>query len=137
MKYGILTFILLITLAACRKEEGVGGDASIKGQLWTYAVNSSFAGTIADTAQAYAQYAAEDTYVYIVYGDHSGFDKRIKTDYNGYFEFSFLYPGDYTIYAYSFDPLEIDTQSPVIKKVHIEERKESIDLGRIGILSQP
>jgi len=127
--------ILLCTLcgfilSACKKEEGVGGDASITGQVWTYAMNGSFTDTI-------AEYPAEDTYVYIVYGDNTGFDKRVKTDYNGYFKFNYLYPGDYTIYVYSFDALEIDGQRAVIEQVNIESREENIDMGRIEILSQP
>ncbi len=115
---------------ACKKEEGVGGDASISGQVWTYAVNGSFSDTI-------AEYPAEDTYVYIVYGDNTGFDKRIKTDYNGNYTFNFLYPGKYTLYVYSFDPLEIDGQSPVIRKVTIEGRKEEFEMERIEIIAQP
>lgn len=115
---------------ACKKEEGVGGDASISGQVWTYAVNGSFTDTI-------AEYPAEDTYVYIVYGDNTGFDKRIKTDYNGEYAFNFLYPGNYTLYVYSFDPMEIDGQSPVIRKVTIEDRKEKLEMERIEIIAQP
>ncbi len=131
MKHPLFFLILLSALlTSCRKEEGIGGDAEISGQVWTYALNGSLTDTIAD-------YAAEDTYVYIVFGDHSGFDKRIKTDYNGKFRFSYLYPGDYTIYTYSFDMNEIDQSSPVIRKVHISERSEKIEMERIDILSLP
>ena len=131
MRY-TLFFLLLFSafLAGCKKEEGVGGDAEISGQVWTYALNGSLTDTIAD-------YAAEDTYVYIVFGDHTGFDKRIKTYYEGKFRFSYLYPGDYTVYTYSFDVNEIDGRSPVIRKVHISERNEKIEMERIDILSLP
>jgi hypothetical protein len=130
MKTLLISALCTVLLMACKKEEGVGGDASISGQVWTYAVNGSFTDTI-------AEYPAEDTYVYIVYGDNTGFDKRIKTDYNGYFRFNFLYPGNYTVYVYSFDPTEIDGQSPVIREVTIEDRKENIEMDRIEILAQP
>jgi hypothetical protein len=125
---GVLCTLLLIS---CKKEEGVGGDASINGQVWSYAVrvNGAFTDTIAD-------YPAEDTYVHIVYGDHTGFDKRIKTDYNGYFTFNYLYPGNYTLYVYSFDPLEIDGQSAVIRQIEIKERKENVEVERIEILEE-
>ena len=130
MKY-ILTFIAFaIVVASCKKEPGVGGDAEIRGQVWAYALNGSATDTI-------AEYAAEDTYVYFVYGENIGFDKRVKTDYNGEFRFSFLYPGDYTLYVYSFDPAAIDAQSPIIRKVTIEDRKEEIEIERFEILSQP
>jgi len=119
-------------LLACKKEEGVGGDASISGLVWAKAVNST--GTVIQ-----GEYPAEDTYVYIVYGDNVGYDKRIKTDYNGYFKFSYLYPGDYTLYAYSYnpDPTVLDMQSPVIRKVKIQGRKESVEVGKIEILVNP
>lgn len=119
-------------LLACKKEEGVGGDASISGQVWSHVVeiNQTFIDTLAELP-------AEDTYVYIVYGDHTGFDKRVKTDYNGYFNFKYLYPGNYTIYVYSFDPFdEIDQRSPVIRQVEIKERKENVEVERIEILEE-
>ena len=130
MKYILSFMAIAILIASCKKEPGVGGDAEIKGQVWTYALNGSATDTI-------AEYPAEDTYVYIVYGENTGFDKRVKTDYNGEFRFSFLYPGDYTLYVYSFDPVAIDTQSPIIKKVTIEDRKEEIEIERFEILTQP
>ena len=130
MRTIVIAVLCTLLLISCKKEEGVGGDASISGQVWTYAVNGSFSDTI-------AEYPAEDTYVYIVYGDNTGFDKRIKTDYNGNYAFNFLYPGNYTLYVYSFDPLEIDGQSPVIRKVTIEGRKEEFEMERIEIIAQP
>jgi len=130
MRTIVIAVLCTLLLISCKKEEGVGGDASISGQVWTYAVNGSFSDTI-------AEYPAEDTYVYIVYGDNTGFDKRIKTDYNGNYAFNFLYPGNYTLYVYSFDPLEVDGQSPVIRKVTIEGRKEEFEMERIEIIAQP
>jgi hypothetical protein len=130
MRTIVIAVLCTLLLISCKKEEGVGGDASISGQVWTYAVNGSFSDTI-------AEYPAEDTYVYIVYGDNTGFDKRIKTDYNGNYAFNFLYPGNYSLYVYSFDPLEIDGQSPVIRKVTIEGRKEEFEMERIEIIAQP
>jgi hypothetical protein len=127
----IVTFILVAAIvASCKKEAGVGGDAEIKGQVWAYMLNGSLTDTIAD-------FAAEDVYVYIVYGDNTGFDKRVKTDYKGEFRFPFLYPGDYTIYTYSFDPIEIDGQSPVIEKITIDNRKQVVELERINTLAHP
>jgi predicted small secreted protein len=131
MKNIVLIALCSAMLVACKKEEGVGGDASISGLVWTYRVNGSATDTI-------AEYPAEDTYVYIVFGDNVGYDKRIKTDYNGEFKFNYLYPGDYTLYVYSFDPDPnvLDERSPVIRNVKIEERKENAEVERIEILSQ-
>ncbi len=131
MKRILFIAICAIMLLACKKEEGVGGDASISGRVWTYAVDASVTDTL-------GEYPAEDTYVYIVYGDNIGFDKRIKTDYNGNFKFSYLYPGDYTLFVYSYDPSpSLDRQSPVIRKVKIEDRKQNVEVEQIEILVKP
>lgn len=131
MKNVILMFNLIwIFVSGCSKEAGVGGDAEIKGQVWKYQLNGSLTDTIAD-------YAAEDVYVYIVYGDNSGFDKRVKTDYNGNFRFPFLYEGKYTLYTYTFDPYAIDGQSPVIREITIQDRKQIVEMERMNILAEP
>ncbi len=129
MKYTIATICLLAAcLPACKKEPGIGGDAEITGRVWVRDYNSTMTNVI-------GEYAAEDEYVYIVFGDHRGYDKRIKTDYNGYFRFNHLYPGDYTIYVYSTDTTltELDEQVPVIVKVNVEDKDSSVDLGLINI----
>lgn len=115
---------------SCKKEPGIGGDAQITGQVWTFALNGSLTDTI-------AEYAAEDTYVYIVFGNNTGFDKRVKTDYDGMYRFSYLYPGEYTLFVYSFDPAQVDGQSPVVQKITLEDRKQQLQLERFEILAQP
>jgi hypothetical protein len=130
MKNALIICLMGLLLWGCKKEPGIGGDAEIKGQVWTYQLNGSLTDTIAD-------YAAEDVYVYIVYGENTGFDKRVKTDYNGNFRFPFLYEGKYTLYTYSFDPYAVDGQSPVIKEITINDRKEVIEMERMNILAQP
>ncbi|MFN5621694.1 MAG: hypothetical protein ACK478_10355 [Flavobacteriales bacterium] len=130
MKNALIIGLMGMLLWGCKKEPGVGGDAEIKGQVWTYQLNGSLTDTIAD-------YAAEDVYVYIVYGDNTGFDKRVKTDYNGNFRFPFLYEGKYTLYTYSFDPYAIDGQSPVIQEITISDRKEIVEMERMNTLAQP
>lgn len=89
-------FLLSIVFSACKKEPGIGGNGSITGKVITNDYNATFTDLI-------GIYPAADQYVYIVFGDHVGYDKRIKTDYNGVYRFSFLYPGKYTIYTYSID----------------------------------
>jgi hypothetical protein len=90
----LLTGILL--LQSCEKEPGVGGNSAIQGKVITHDYNASF-------TQLIGIYPAADQFVYIVFGNHAGYDKRIKTDYNGNFRFEFLYPGKYSIYTYSAD----------------------------------
>ncbi|MEN9346804.1 MAG: hypothetical protein RLZZ77_315 [Bacteroidota bacterium] len=117
MKKLFFLFSILL-LASCKQEEGVGGNHTITGTVWVKNYNSSF-------TQLLGEYAGKDTYVYIVYGDHQGYDKRIKTDYKGQFTFEFLYPGDYTVYTYSLDSTLTDLSGfvPVVQSVTLEGRK--------------
>ena len=114
-------------LSSCQKEAGFGGDASLEGAVKVYVVNGQFTDTL-------ASYAGKDIYVYIKFGDHSGYDKRIKTDYNGNYLFEHLYPGDYEIYTYSADPVSPDGLRPVILNKTIEKRDENILLDTLEIL---
>lgn len=114
--------LLLLSAIACKKE-GFGGDASITGSIRVEKWNSTF-------TQQIGGYPGRDLYVYIVYGTHAGYDKRLKTDYNGRFEFPHLYKGDYTVYTYSRDSTFSDASGTValVKEVHISERKETVAL---------
>jgi hypothetical protein len=124
----LIAMATVLLLTGCQKEEGTGGNASIRGRIWVRDYNSSFTTLI-------GEYPAEDTYVYIIYGDNVGYDKRIKTDYEGEFEFRYLYPGTYTIYVYSADSTFTDLtgEVPVIQEVELDKREEK-DLGDIVIL---
>lgn len=117
-----LTIALPLLLASCKKE-GTGGDAAITGSVHVEKWNSTF-------TQRIGEYPGRDLYVYIVYGVHDGYDKRIKTDYNGRFEFPYLYKGNYTVYTYSRDSTFSDASGVValIKEVSIGDRKETVDL---------
>ncbi len=128
MKKITLLLFLALAMASCKKEPGVGGDASIKGQVWARDFNSNFTAFI-------GEYPAEDVYVYLAYGNKDGYDKRIKTDYNGYFHFDYLYKGDYKVYVYSLDSTltDLNNQVAVVNNVTIQERKEEVDLKRITI----
>jgi hypothetical protein len=130
MKSKILLFSLLLmaSLFSCKKEEGIGGDASIIGNVRVRDYNTNF-------TQLIGEYPAEDVYVYLVFGDNKGYDRRIKTDYEGNFFFKYLYPGDYKVYVYSTDSTFTDLNNLValVKDVHIDGRKEEVDLGTITI----
>ncbi len=76
---------------------------------------------------------AQEQEVYLRYGAHEFYDERIRTDYNGYFEFRNLIPGDYEVFVYSED-LTGATQDKVEKRnVTITEDLQEIDLGVITI----
>lgn len=123
--------LLLLLVFACKKEEGVGGKASIRGFVWLKEYNSNFS-TLQLEREAY------DEYVYIQYGDNISYGDRIKTSYDGRFEFNYLRPGKYKIYCYSLDPSDKDNVKPeetmvVMQEVEITSKKETIDLDTLII----
>lgn len=76
---------------------------------------------------------AHDHEVFIVYGDDEYYSDRIRTSYDGYFEFSNLIPGDYLVFLYSEDVTKV-TEHVVMKyEVTITEFGQVIDLGTIPI----
>jgi len=81
---------------SCSKEAGDGGNSSITGSIIVHDYNSSY--TVLNGI-----YDGADEEVHIIYGDDLSYSDRIRTNYNGVYEFKFLRPGDYTIYAYSED----------------------------------
>lgn len=124
-----ISFILLTVaiLIGCKKA-GYGGDASITGYVHVQKWNATF-------TQYIGEYPGKDLYVYIVYGNHSGYDKRIKTDYNGRFEFPYLYKGNYKVYVYSRDSTFADPSgtTAIVKDVTIDKRTEVLDLDTLLI----
>lgn len=113
-----------IILASCLNSEGEGGSGSIQGYLYNVQHNDdNFALTI-DTI------AAAKTDVYIIYGDHVYFDDDIETDYNGFYQFKYLTPGKYTIFAYSTDASGVKTAE--IETITLK-RGEDLELSDIFI----
>jgi hypothetical protein len=129
IKLSILAVALLsVTLlfTNCKKEEGEGGKATIKGKVFAKYYNNSFSNLMA------TDYAPEED-VYIIYGDNESFNDRTRTNYDGTFEFNYLRPGKYTIYVYSKD----STQSiytipsgkyPVSSEVEIGKKDKEVEL---------
>ena len=117
-----------LLVSSCRKEPGVGGDASIQGRVWVRHYNSTFTTFI-------GEYPGDDQYVYIIYGEHPGYDARLKTSYDGTFRFQYLNPGKYQLYVYSLDSTltSLNNTVPVIRDVEISSRKQEVDLGDIVI----
>lgn len=123
-----LFFMLFLSVLFSCKKEGVGGDATIKGKLHVRHYNSTF-------TQFISEYDGKDIYVYIIYGNQTQYNKRIKTSYDGSFEFQYLYKGDYTVYTYSLDSTLNDKSGKIaiIRNVTLKSRKQTSDLGSITI----
>ncbi len=132
MKSTFLLFLVgLILIASCQKGAGEGGKASINGILWLKDYNGNFASLLLER-EAY------DEYVYIQYGDDINYGDRVKTNYEGRFEFKYLRPGKYTVYCYSKDPNDKDNISPnetmvVLQQVEITIKKQVVELDTMVI----
>jgi hypothetical protein len=76
---------------------------------------------------------AQDYEVYLTYGDNEYYNERIRTSYDGYFEFSNLIPGDYKVFTYSEDVTGATEMIPLIKLITISEKTQEIDLGEFVV----
>lgn len=113
---------------SCEKEAGEGGDAILYGKVFAKKYNSTF-------TQYISSYYAADEYVYIIYGNDMSYGDRVKTGYDGVFEFKYLYPGNYKIYVYSRDSTFSSPSGDiaVVKEIQINGRKEKKDSGQLDI----
>lgn len=123
--------VFLLVLSSCKKEAGVGGKASIKGFVWYKEYNSNFS-----TLQL--EHEGYDEYVYIIYGDEVSYGDRIKTSYDGRFEFKYLRPGKYKVYCYSKDPTDKDNLKPektmvVMQEIEITSKKQVAETDTLTI----
>jgi len=122
------SFLLLVSvLSSCEMDEGVGGTATISGTLVTQQYNDDFS-LLVNT------FPAADEKIYIQYGDSKSVSDDVETSYDGYFEFPYLYEGDYTIFYYSQDSLDpLSPEKEVLIEVSIG-KGESKSLGELNFL---
>jgi len=115
--------LILVTLAfSCSKEAGDGGNSTIYGKLIAYDYNAEF-------TDLKGIYPAVDEDVYIIYGSDRSYSERVRSNYDGVYEFKYLRPGDYTIYAYSKDStLTLPSGIyAVIRNVTITSNKQTVE----------
>jgi hypothetical protein len=106
------------------------GAAVIKGVVWevNYVNESRWPLLVVESEDF-----AHEQEVYLTYGGHEFYDERVRTQYDGMFEFSGLIPGDYLIFLYSEDVKRL-TDKVVLKfEVTITEMDQVVDLGTITI----
>ena len=121
----VITFLLALVAAAlllpsCNKGEGKGGTGTIQGYVkLVHHPDDNFELT-ADTM------SAAKTDVFIVYGDEAYFGDDAETGSDGLYQFEYLTPGDYTVYAYSTPPSG--------EKVAVSEK---VTLGRGAVAQVP
>lgn len=122
--------ILLTLISACEKPEGKGGNSSIKGVIWVKKLNLSGTAVIGEYAGAYQD-------VYIIYGDDLVDGEKIQANPDGVYEFKYLQPGKYKIYAYTQDSTFVSTSKkiPITKDIEITKKKQTVDAGTIQIFT--
>ena len=122
-----LTVFLLILFSAvtfsCSKEAGEGGNSTIYGKIIAHNYNAEF-------TNLKGIYPAADEDVYIIYGEDRSYSERVRSNYEGIYEFKYLRPGDYTIYAYSKDStLTMASEMyAVIRKVKIDDNRQTVEV---------
>jgi hypothetical protein len=120
----VFLFLLLSVIAfSCSKEPGEGGSSTIYGKIIAHNYNAEF-------TNLKGIYPAADEDVFIIYGDDRSYSERVRTSYEGIYEFKYLRPGDYTIYAYSKDStLTMASEMyAVIRKVKIDDNKQTVQV---------
>lgn len=117
---------LSICFSACKKNEGTGGAATIKGSILGKKYNG--------IGVLIAEYPMAKEDVFIIYGNsNSYFDDKIETSYDGSFEFRNLQPGNYTVFCYSKSPNSPSGDTTIIMDVNISNKKDTKDLGVIEV----
>lgn len=132
MKKVVYLFLLSAVFSiasSCKKVEGEGGSSKIIGKITVNNYNAG--GSILE-----GTYPGADEDVYIIYGEgNTYYNDRIKTSYDGTFEFPYLQPGTYTVYVYEDvlpEPSNADNKQVVLLTTEIG-KKETKDVGEIFI----
>lgn len=125
LKFKSMVWIVPISLVfsilvSCEKGPGEGGDSSIVGRVEV------------DDFQNGEIYPGADEDVYLVYGDDITYSERIKSSFDGRFEFKYLREGSYVVYVYS-DTLTASGTTAVRKSVEITNRKQEVNAGTFQI----
>ena len=133
MKNKFLKLFAIIAIIAfiygCKKDPGEGGNSSIYGKVYVKDYNTTF--TVLQD-----EYYGPGIWVYIIYGDDKDYSERIETCYDGTYEFKYLRPGMYHIYAYSKDStLQTNAEIPVIKDIEITEKHQNVEMPEIKIFN--
>ena len=127
MKFAfVFAIAALLTLGACEKEPGEGGNSSISGTLLHLQYNDDYSNRITKEPTP-----AQDIDVYIQYGDDAMIQDKIETSPDGYFEFNNLYEGDYKIIYYSEDTLEANRDKVAVVKSFSIAKDANKDLGNL------
>jgi hypothetical protein len=121
----LLSIVILSVSTSCKKVEGSGGGATIKGMIQEQKYNA--------LGNIIAEYPAGDVDVYLIYGTTDQFyDEDVKTSYDGSFVFNYLQKGTYTVFVYEDDATQPSGKNVVKQTFEITEKGQVVDLGTIN-----
>jgi len=119
----LLILVSLSSLFSCEVSEGEGGSGKISGLITEERYNDDYSLLISSAP-------AMDKNVYILFGDDKTVGEQVETSAEGYFEFPYLYEGNYTIYYYSDDKENPGEEIAISVSVDLANG-ESEDLGEL------
>jgi hypothetical protein len=129
----IWIFASILTIVSCKKEAGDGGNSSIKGRI-----KREVRIVLDNPSTAIQTFPAADEDVYIIYGNNVSPDDRVQTNYNGEYEFLYLRPGKYKVYAFSKDTNAVsvpwdEDHMTVLREVEITDSKQQVSAADMTI----
>jgi hypothetical protein len=124
--YFLWTIGAVALLASCKKEAGDGGNSSIKGKI-----TKELRVVLNNPGTAVGTFPAADQDVYILYDDHVSPDDRVRTNYDGEYEFLYLRPGNYKVYVFSKDTNAVavpwdEEHMTVLQELEITDKEQRI-----------
>ena len=127
----VATFIVFIgsilLFSSCDKTPGYGGNCGITGTVKIRKYNSNYS-----VLRGEENYSNAD--VYIIFEDGKGYGDKVKTSYDGTFNFNHLVPGNYKLFVYSDDTTMLSSsQIAITIPVTISKNKELANAGVIKI----
>ena len=114
---------------SCTKDAGEGGTSSIQGKVTVKIYNPTFQTLL-------GEYNDANDDVQIIYGNDISIGGRIKTSYDGRYEFQYLRKGSYKVFVYSQDSSSGSTSgtTAIIKEVEVTGKKQIVTVPDITIL---
>lgn len=118
----LISFTMVAVLAfaavSCNTGEGSGGSGAIEGTVYIVQHPDDNYNLETDTILA----AKED--VFLVYGTQQFYGDDVETDHTGFYQFKYLRPGTYTVYAYS--TLASGERKAVSQTVEVQRGKSTV-----------
>ncbi len=119
-------FLMMFLFASCEGEEGKGGRATIKGKVYVTDFNQEGMLVVEDYVG--------DWDVFITYGDSGVVDDATVTNFDGSYEFEYLYEGNYTVFAYSKCNSCPNNIEPITLNAEITEASQVLVLPDLNVI---